>query len=285
MKLSLIMATVGRSVDVGLMIDSLANQTDRNFELIIVDQNQDDRLTPFIEQGIAQGLDIRRERLFPPSLSTARNLGISVARHEILAFPDDDCWYEPEAVERVRKRFDSTPKIAGLIACWVEQTEGLGSKAATGQLELDAWRQFKGGVASSISLFFLRDIFDRLGGFDQQLGLGGWYGAAEETDFVLSALTSGAQLAYEPGIRIHHHFETTAPKDWFSLRRSIRTKARGTGAIYAKHKLSYRVILRGFLAPIVKPWIPPKNIGSFVLGYYVALGRIEGFLRWRFSEQ
>ena len=285
MKLSLILATVGRSADVEILIASLANQTDRNFELIIVDQNHDERLGLHIKNGIAQGLDIRHERLYPPSLSAARNLGISVARHEILAFPDDDCWYEPEVIERVRKRFNATPKVAGLIACWIEQMEGLERNAAFGQLELDAWRQFKGGDASSITLFFLRELFDQLGGFDERLGLGGWYGAAEETDFVLRALVSDALLVREPGVRVHHHFEVAPPKDWSKNRRAVRNSARGIGAIYAKHRLSSLVILRGFLAPLIKPWFASQGIAGIILGFYVSLGRIEGFLRWRFSER
>ncbi|MFX5245469.1 glycosyltransferase, partial [Acinetobacter baumannii] len=72
MKLSLILATVGRSSEVGRLIGTLAAQTDRRFELIVVDQNEDDRLVPHIEAGRAAGLDLQHLRLERPSLSGAR---------------------------------------------------------------------------------------------------------------------------------------------------------------------------------------------------------------------
>ena len=44
MKLSLILATYGRAAEIERLFDSLAQQSCRDFEVLVVDQNQDERL-------------------------------------------------------------------------------------------------------------------------------------------------------------------------------------------------------------------------------------------------
>ncbi len=284
MRLSLVMATVGRTEEVGRLIQSLVNQSDHNFELIVVDQNLDDRLMVFIQTGLAQGLDIHHMRLNPPNLSVARNLGISAARYEILAFPDDDCWYEPTVIESVRNRFNSAPKLDGVVARWVEQADGLGRTQASGQLSLSAWRRFRGGEGSSISLFFRLELFNALGGFDERLGIGRWYGSGEETDFLLRALTSGARLDYAPEARVRHYFSTKQHGDWRTTCRNIRNRARGTGAIYAKHRLDPYVVIRGCSAPFLLLLLKLRSPRYVVQGWFMIVGRLEGLIRWKLRE-
>lgn len=280
MKLSLILATVDRSADVGRFIHSLVGQTDRNFELIVIDQNIDDRLLPYIKEGRIAGLELHHLRLDRPSLSGARNLGIAASTGELVGFPDDDCWYNSDTVAEVLRVFSGTSNLQGVVACWEEQMRG--KKAMTGSLSLKAWRNFRGGYASSISLFFRRELFHRLDGFDERLGVGRWYGAAEETDFILRALASGAFLTHCPAVKVHHLF-TPAAHDKLSNRcQAARRRSRGTGGIYAKHRLPFWVILRGFVAPIYHT-IPYRE--TLRLGFSISLGRIEGYLKWKFQER
>ena len=282
MKVSLILATYGRAEELGRAVDSFLSQTDRGFELIIVDQNPDERLAPFVDKAREGGLDVRHVRMDTPGLSAARNLGISHARHDILAFPDDDCWYETEVIEQVRHAFGKEPALGGAIGCWVEQAE---SKPATQTylLEHSAWREFRGGHASSISLFLDRRLFENLGGFDERLGVGQWYGAGEEIDFILRALASGARLRYCPNVRVHHAYSRQPVGSFKTICRQARRRNRGVGAIYAKHKLSAYVMVRGLLAPVVNamPRLSPSQIGR---GLITSFGRIEGYLRWKMRE-
>lgn len=283
MNVSLILATYGRAEELGRAVDSFLSQTDRNFELIVVDQNPDERLIPFVEKACRGGLDIRHIRMDKPGLSAARNLGISLAKHEILAFPDDDCWYENQVIEHVRRAFMEREGLGGVIGCWVEQA-GEVAPAHAYFLEHDAWRKFRGGHASSISLFLDRKLFESLGGFDVRLGVGQWYGAAEEIDFILRALASGARLQYSPGVRVHHAYAPKPAGSFKAICRQARRRSRGTGAIYAKHRLSAYVVMRGLLAPIISVFpqlLSPSQIGR---GLFTSVGRIEGYLRWKMKE-
>lgn len=278
--ISLIMATVHRDKDVGIMIKSLISQSDQNFELIIIDQNTDNRLVPYVDAGLKAGLQIRHEFLFPPSLSKARNLGVSLANYNVIAFPDDDCWYENDVIENVRNNFMQKPSCHGLVVSWVEQKIGLNTKTDVQQLSLNEWRNFKGGNASSISLFLQKDVFNKVGCFDENLGVGKWFGAGEETDLVLRLLAAGSKVEYLETARVHHHFGQSFNTDFWAQAKSNRSRSRGTGALYAKHKISSYVIFRGFLAPIIKSILSGKWGKNLLLATVTSLGRIEGYLRW-----
>ncbi len=281
MKISLILATVGRTEEVARCLRALSEQTDRNFEVLLVDQNPDDRLLPIIEEARKHGVPLRYQHMTPPSLSRARNTAIDQADGEIIGFVDDDCWYEPETVAHVRAAFDTQPGADGVVTCWVEQSEARGIvPKQEGALELAAWRRFRGGDASSITLFFKRSLFVRLGGFDERFGVGHWFGAGEETDFLLRALTADAIIVRYPRARVHHHFSVESKGNFWEGCQSARKRARGTGGLYAKHRLGAWVVLRGGVAPVFSPLAKGK-ITAALRGLFVVVGRAEGFLRWK----
>ncbi|WP_298269704.1 glycosyltransferase family 2 protein [Geobacter sp.] len=284
MKVSLVLATVGRTAEVGRCLQSLVTQTDAIFEVVLVDQNRDDRLRPIVEASLEAGLPLRHLRMDKGNLSLARNLGILQSTGEIIGFPDDDCWYEPDTIAEIRHLFLTKTALQGVIACWVEQAVTRKKMMIIGSLSLKSWRKYRGGDASSISLFLRKDLLHLLGGFDCRLGVGQWYGAAEEIDLVLRSLSLGASMDYCPTAKVHHAFFNVPKGDRRTIYRNARNRARGTGAIYAKHRLGLWIILRGLVAPISIPLFRGKLLTA-VYGFFVALGRVEGFLRWKFSEE
>lgn len=283
MKLSLVLATYGRATELDSCLKSLAVQRDCDFEILIMDQNPDDRLIKMIKSFQETGLAIRHERLPNPGLSEARNLGIQLATGDIVGFPDDDCWYEPDTVATILEAFSKDLSLSGVVANWVEQTEGGGNVHGNdgGFLSLEAWRNFRGGAASSISLFLKRDYLENLKGFDTRLGVGKWYGAAEETDLVLRSLTMGAQIKRLPDARVHHVFSSN-PQHLEAA--AAQRRARGTGAIYAKHRLPPTTVIRGLIAPLLKPLARLQLGYPLQAGWAIARGRLQGMQRWRREE-
>lgn len=281
---SLVLATYGRCDDIGRMLDSLVAQTDTAFEVLIVDQNPDERLQEHVARGLAAGLAIRHLRLERPSLSGARNLGIAQAEGEIIGFPDDDCWYEPETVARVRSAFSQKSTTDGVVGCWVEQLATSCGDVQAGSLSYAEWRRFQGKGASSITLFFRRHLFESLGGFDERFGVDQWYGAAEETDFILRALASGARLDYCPSARVHHALSRSSGASLLALCRTMRKRGRGVGGIYGKHEMSTWVILRGLAGLVLRP-LRAGRLKATLVGICASLGSLEGFLKWRLTEQ
>lgn len=278
---SLIVATVGRSIEVTRLLDSLVVQTVSGFEVLIIDQNQDDRLKGIVQNYAARGLTVKHLRMPAPNLSLARNAGLSAAHGEYIAFPDDDCWYAPEAIGHVIQAFERSPQARGVVACWLEQALANGQRPERKPLSLVAWRKFRDGDASSISLFFRRGLFEQLGGFDQRFGVGQWFGAGEETDFVLRVLTAGALIEREPAALVHHHYDKSPAQDWRRAWHLARRRGRGTGGLYAKHKLDTYVILRGCVAPFLRTVMVKPTLPGLTAAIGTCVGRIEGYFKFR----
>lgn len=275
---SLILATVGRTDELGRLFDSLAAQTFVRFEVIVVDQNSDDRLLPHLDRARYLGVTVRHLKHNPPNLANARNAGIEAARGKWIGFPDDDCWYAPRLLERVVARFSRSDKPSGVIVRWVEQDE---QPASAADLSWERSRAFRDIPVSSITLFCRRDLFKTIGGFDGRLGVGQWFGAGEETDLALRALRAGARITYEPLGEVHHAVNAEKPRADTATCTAVRHRARGTGALYAKHRLPGWVILRGLAAPMLRPLLKGSFGAELILGYATLRGRLDGFIAWR----
>ena len=97
--ISVMMLTYNREALVGRAIESILNQTYRDFEFIIVDNGSADRSGEIADAYAAQDARIRvihRER---GNIGAGRNTALDAAKGEYLTFIDDDDWAEPDFLE------------------------------------------------------------------------------------------------------------------------------------------------------------------------------------------
>jgi glycosyltransferase involved in cell wall biosynthesis len=201
--ISLIVATLNRVTELERLLDSLEEQTYRDFEVLIVDQNPDERLAPLLALHPSLGIrHLRSER----GLSRARNAGLRIARGEIIAIPDDDCWYPKGLLASVAEWFDSHAEF-GLLFTALRTAENTLSGPKT---PVTARRCSKSDVstclAASAALFMRGSVAAAVGGFNEDLGIGAnsKYQAAEERDYVLRAHQLGFEFWYDPAFTVHH---------------------------------------------------------------------------------
>jgi GT2 family glycosyltransferase len=92
MDASVIISTYGREKDVIDCINSLLNLDKQNFEIIVIESSPDD-LTAFNIKKRYKDHSLVRiiHSKIPIGLSRARNLGVFLAKNEIVVFIDDDC--------------------------------------------------------------------------------------------------------------------------------------------------------------------------------------------------
>lgn len=285
--LTLVLATIERVAELQRCLEALLQQTDRRFDVVIVDQNTDGRLDQLVQAYQAQGIIIEHRHSSARGLSLARNLGLQGARGDVIGFPDDDCWYEPDTVAQILGKFEKYTSLDGLVGHWAEQAAANAPGLRTTHLlRWENWCQFRGGDASSITLFFRRPVLEQVSGFDERLGVGRWYGAGEETDLVLRLLRQGATLRHEPSVVVHHLFQPTDSRPQTIQNASHRSRSRGTGALYMKHRLGLWVVIRGLTAPMVRAIFTPASARKkqWNLACSTVMGRLEGLCRWRVQE-
>jgi GT2 family glycosyltransferase len=196
----LVVATVGRVDELAPLLDSLAAQTHTRFRTIVVDQNADDRLSGVLDRPGLELLRLRSET----GLSRARNAALPHLAAEVVAFPDDDCTYPEDLLERVGRRLADEPSLDGVTG---RAVDGAGNSSPSWKrdaavlTEANLWNR-----AISFTIFLRRDVVARVGAFDERLGLGSpepW-ASGEEIDYLVRAVRGGARIEYDPSLVVRH---------------------------------------------------------------------------------
>lgn len=274
MRFSLIVATMGRSVEVGALLETVLAQGAVTAEVIVVDQNPDDRLVPVLERYTGR-ITLTHLRSSIANANNARNLGLRHARGEIVCFPDDDCLLPEGVLARADAAFAADAALAVLTGPAASPEGGLGS---------GRWREVSGPITLAnvwtsvieFNLFLRREIALALGGFDEALGPGTRFGSAEGNDLVARAIRSGHAARYDAALRIIHPDKRLTP---VAAARAGLYGA-GLGLVLRRH------------APGVGTWLPflIRPLGGIVVSlargnllaarYYAETlrGRITGFL-------
>lgn len=97
--ISVIMLTYNRESMVGRAIESILNQTYRDFEYIIVDNGSDDRSGEIADAYAAKDPRIKVLHIEKSNIGTGRNIGLDAATGEYITFIDDDDTAEPDMLE------------------------------------------------------------------------------------------------------------------------------------------------------------------------------------------
>jgi glycosyltransferase involved in cell wall biosynthesis len=244
---SLVMSTKDRTTEVVRFLESLDRQTERSFELIVSDQNDDDRLTPLLAP-FGGRFSIRTVRS-SGGISRGRNAGLPLVRGRIVAFPDDDCWYPPDLLASVQNLFGEQPGWDVISGRSVDEAMRDSQGRWLDRLTVaDRSNVLRMGI--SYTIFARTEAVIAAGPFDETLGVGAGtpWGSGEETDFLLRAITAGRTVIYTPQFHVHHAEKVVD----YSRRARDRQFAysRGLGRVLGKHHFSPVEAFRHFFRPL-----------------------------------
>ena len=236
MKIGLLLATLGRTVEVERLLTTLSGQTHQRYELVVIDQNPDDRLKPILE-NFSRECTFMHLRSAIAGLSRARNIGMKALSPdvEVVAFPDDDCWYPKTLLAKVADLLALNDDIDGLSGiCSTKQGNPRGRWATKSAL-IDKYNIF--GRCISFTMFLRKALVDRIGPFDESMGLAAdvpWPGA-EDFDYLLRAVTTkpAGRVLYSREFKVLHDDLPTAYQKAAMVRRY--NDGKGFGHFLRKH--------------------------------------------------
>lgn len=248
MRLSLILATRGRTKELYRLFDSLVAQTEQNFEVILVDQNEDDRAGEVIARY--ESLAIHHVKSDSRGHAAANNVGLRLASGDIVVIPDDDCWYPKDIFARLVRMFQEHPEWDGLTGYEAStETAPINIRrfdADPGQVTLgNVWRRH-----ISFTMFFRGDKLTNLF-YDETLGVGAGtrWGSGEETDYLLQFIRAGNYVHYDPSLVVFHPDWGNGPYNSASLKKA-HSYGMGMGRVLRMHPFPAALIFKYLVRPL-----------------------------------
>ena len=200
MKFSLLIATLNRPKLLSECVQSLLEQSYDDFEIIIIDQSDEDKKSSELYKIDAR---IKYIHIRQRGLSHARNIGIEKCNGDYVCLIDDDGIYEIDYLEKMRKIIcELKPTIIG---CQLQDPNTSCYKYET----VSYYVKYQDAFSCFCSPGMVIDAnFQKKHLYDEQFGVGSKYGSGEETDIVLIAINNSKKVYYASNIIVKHPVET-----------------------------------------------------------------------------
>ncbi|WP_156907944.1 glycosyltransferase [Desulfovibrio cuneatus] len=266
---SLLIATVGRIDPLVRLLKSLQNQTYTQFEILLADQNPSDFLAEALAPFEAT-MPIMRISLPSTGVSAARNALVPLAKGDIIAFPDDDCWYAPKALASVVSLLQQHQHALGLVVGWNAQPA---MKTKRGKTVPCITRETAFNRGETYTQFYRKEALANIW-FDPELGPGTGlpYGCGEDTDFLLQVIAAGAPVSRTSDVLVYHPEPNLADP---ALPAKAKAYALGRMHLLRKHKFPLWFKLANVLYPLLR--LPLEGKKAWPYRKAMFMGRIKGW--------
>lgn len=172
-RFSVIVPVYNRIDEVKDLLNSLQNQTVRNFEVIIVEDGSTEPCRQVVDDAVSQGLDCKYYYKDNEGRSIARNYGLERAEGDYFVFFDSDCVIPPAYFETLARELDlrkldcfgapdaahesfsDTQKAINYSMTSFMTTGGIRG----GKIQLEKF------VPRTFNMGYSREVYQRVGGF------------------------------------------------------------------------------------------------------------------------
>lgn len=193
-------------------LDSLANQSYKNLDVIVVDNGSKDGSVSFIKENYPDVHLIEFDS--NTGFSPAVNAGIRESQAPLIALLNNDTVVDPKWVEELVDALDAHPEL-GSVGCKMLSYEdhtildGVGDGYRRGGLpgrighkerdtgRFDEERYILGACGGAA--MYRKELFDDIGLFDED-----YFAYLEDVDMALRAQSAGYKCLYVPSARVYH---------------------------------------------------------------------------------
>jgi GT2 family glycosyltransferase len=208
MRTAVIIPSIGRITLLDRCLASLADSRRRADQIFVVFQGQENQARSAEITDRYPGVCV----VWCPAIgaSAARNFGARACDADLLLFIDDDCTADSAWVTSYKDAFSTDPslELAGGRVLLGGNDENppvrLGFQGDTTPRRITSRRNPVGTLDRGGNLAIRRKTFLDLRGFDEGIGPGTPFQAAEDTDLVYRAMRAGAEMAYIPDAVVYH---------------------------------------------------------------------------------
>lgn len=279
--MSVVIATRNRPELCGDTVASILSGRDLPAEIIVVDQSDTPRLS--LPHEGHTSCRVRHVPSATRGTSGGRNLGVACAASPLVAFTDDDMRADAGwvgAMTRVLLRGGPGVVATGRVTSGTAERSGGFVPASANRLEPRTYEgRLAGDVLAGGNMAMHRSTFEAIGGFDERLGPGTHFPAAEDNDLGFRLLEAGHKIEFVPDAVLEHR-AWRGPNAYLPLRFSY---GRGKGAFYMKHtrrgdthmaRRMARDLLRRPLRSVTLALRPRLALGELAYAAGVLLGAI-----------
>lgn len=193
-------------------LQALQNQTlPKNlYEVIVVDDASTDQTG-----SVAKEYGVRYRKQNKEGPAAARNLGVRVARGDIVIFTDSDCIPKEDWIERMVEPFED-PMVAGVMGRYLTRQNKLAARFV--QLEFEErfsiLKKFDSiDLVPSFAAAFRRRVFEEVGGFDAHYPLAN----NEDVELSYKIASRGYKMIFANNAIVYHQHPSTWRK-YFSVK-------------------------------------------------------------------
>lgn len=205
--MTVVVCTRNRADQLARTLDALAQQSDRDFDTLVV--NQSDEVDRALEsrQRSSDRFEVQRDN--GRGLSRSRNLGWRQARSTWVAYLDDDCVPDPDWAAELKQAIAAHPEVS-FVSGQVRPDAEFQGEVPLSTVGITEERTVSGRRlrpdAVGVGAFFAleREWLVRLGGFDERLGTGTDFPGSEDMDFNYRFLEAGGLALMTPRVRVVH---------------------------------------------------------------------------------
>jgi glycosyltransferase involved in cell wall biosynthesis len=200
----LVVTSFDRQADLDRLALSICRQTFRGkIEVSFISQGSAKFRLPESATTPIEVIEISQAGLTP--LSRARNAGMTELSGDIVGFPDDDCWYEPNLLDKIANYFRDNPGIDCICTNVYDPDRMLpyGKRPVDIRRRISFTNVFRLGI--SVGIFVRREALELAGAyFDERLGAGTPIGSGEETELLGRLLAHGRRIDYLGDLQVYH---------------------------------------------------------------------------------